>query len=92
MAGSNRMNQSIKMCIASCFAISGGLVTMGMLEQFDTPLTKKTCFTGYTDCGNELREHHYPIIPYIIGGLVTIFLMYVILHYNKIFNKMEIDN
>jgi hypothetical protein len=86
------MNQSIKMCIASCFAISGGLVAMGILEQFDSPLTKKTCFTGYTDCGNELREHSYPKVPYMIGGLGAIILMYVILHNNKIFNKMEIDN
>jgi hypothetical protein len=87
----SKMNQSIRMCLASSFAISSGLIFIGMIEQLDTPLSKTTCFTGYTDCGNDLRQHVYPFIPYLLGGIITIITMYVLLHYNGIFNKMEID-
>lgn len=85
------MNQSIKMCFASAFVVSGGIIAMGIIEQLNTPLSKSTCFNGYTDCGNELRHHHYELVPYMLGGLIAIGMMCVILYYNKVFNKMEID-
>jgi len=80
----------IRMCLAGSFAMSFGIVTIGILEPLNTPLSKTTCFTGYTDCGNEKRQHDYPLIPYILTGIISLVILYVILSYTKTFNKPEV--
>lgn len=92
----NKMNQIIKMTLASAFAVSGGIIAMGILEQFNTPLTKRACFINYFDCS---YDKHYktsynnmiPLNIYIIIGASLIITLFVIMNYLHIFNKESSD-
>ena len=80
----------VRLCLAGSFSMSMYIVGVGILEPLDTPLSRVTCFNGYTDCGNEKRQHDYPIIPYILSGIASMITLYVILSYTKTFNKPEV--
>lgn len=89
----------VRMTILSGFTISSGLIAMGLIELLlpDNPLMANTklCYNNqYSDCSYELRKNT-PILPfnvYLIAGLTLLGVMYVLLHSNKAFNKVEVDN